>query len=243
MANEICERTGHRARFPDIVSFIERQIGVISDPVFSDIQDTPPVKGIKRPCKSQMKSQFKINSFATHVSTNDKCKASAHNNGETQKKDVSKTKSPSCFYCARDGHVLEQCYQLGKKSHRKKLDFLNEKGLCFGCLNTGHISRSFDRPITCKHCSQMHPSILHIGQKERVNQRDTEQLKTSSESFTTSTCGHTGAGHHNGILPILPVQVKSSKGNKVIETYAFLDPGSTGTFCSEKPLHRLNIQG
>ncbi len=195
-ASEICERTGRRARFPDIVNFIEHQIRIISDPVFGNIQDTQPVKGITRPSKSQMKSQYKRNSFATHVSINDKCKASTHNNGEAQKKDVSKTNSPSCLYCARDGHVLEQCYQLGKKSHREILDFLKEKGLCFGCLNTGHLSRNCERRITCKHCSQMHPSILHIGQKERGNQKDTRQLKRSTESCTTSsTCGHTGAGH------------------------------------------------
>ena len=63
------------------------------------------------------------------------------------------------------------------------------------------------------------------------------------ESCTTSSaCGLTGAGHCNGVLPILPVNVKSSKGNKVIETYAFLDPGSTETFCSEKLIDRLTLK-
>lgn len=127
------------------------------------------------------------------------------------------------------------------KLHREKCDFLKEKGLCFGCLNTGHLGKSCDRRITCKQCSQMHPSVLHIGQRERAFQKGTEQPKGSCEICTTSsTCGHTGAGHRSGILPIVPVQVKSSKGNKVIETYAFLHPGSTGTFCSEKRLHKLN---
>lgn len=207
----------------------------MSDPVFGDIQDTPSVKGITRPSKSQMKSQMKRNSFATHVSITEKCKTNAHNVGEARKKYVSSTKtsSPSCLYCACDGHVLEQCQSLGERSHREKLDFLKEKGLCFGCLNTGHISRSCDKRITCKLCSQMHPSILHIGQREKVDQKDTGQLRRSSESCTTSSaCGHRGAGHRNGILSILPVQVKSSEGNKVIKTYAFLDPGSTGTFCT-----------
>lgn len=41
----------------------------------------------------------------------------------------------------------------------------------------------------------------------------------------------------------LPVKVKSSNGNKVIETYAFLDTGSTGTFCSEKLIDMLHIEG
>ena len=42
---------------------------------------------------------------------------------------------------------------------------------------------------------------------------------------------------------ILPVQVKSIKGDKTIKTYAFLDPGSTATFCSEHLMQRLNING
>lgn len=41
----------------------------------------------------------------------------------------------------------------------------------------------------------------------------------------------------------MSVQVKSTKGNDVIQTYAFLDPGSTATFCSEHLMHKLNIIG
>lgn len=67
--------------------------------------------------------------------------------------------------------------------------------------------------------------------------------QTEVQRVATSTCGHTGAGNSNGILPILPVQVKCNKGNKVIETYVFLDPGSTGTFCSENMVERLNTEG
>lgn len=39
------------------------------------------------------------------------------------------------------------------------------------------------------------------------------------------------------------MQVKSSKGTKIIKTYAFLGRGSTDTFCSERLLNELNIQG
>lgn len=33
------------------------------------------------------------------------------------------------------------------------------------------------------------------------------------------------------------------KGNKIIHTYAFLDPGSTATFCRDKLMHQLNMRG
>lgn len=45
------------------------------------------------------------------------------------------------------------------------------------------------------------------------------------------------------MLSVLPVKVKAAKGDSVIQTYAFLDPGSTGTFCSEQLMHRLSLPG
>ncbi|KAK0131366.1 hypothetical protein N1851_033909 [Merluccius polli] len=152
-ACEILEKTGQRARFSDIVKYIEHQVRITSDPVFGDIQDTSAViKGATKASKLQVKPQL---------------------------------------------------------SH------------------TGHLSRNCDRRITCKKCNRTHPSVLHIGEKERVTQKDQKD----------------GAGHCNGILPILPVKVKCSKGNKVVETYAFLDPGSTGTFCTRKLIDKLNMEG
>lgn len=44
-------------------------------------------------------------------------------------------------------------------------------------------------------------------------------------------------------LSIVPVQIKSSKGSKTILTYAFPDPGSTATFCTENLMRKLNVTG
>ena len=41
------ERHNRRPQFTDIVTFIERQVKIISDPVFGDIQNTPPDTGSK----------------------------------------------------------------------------------------------------------------------------------------------------------------------------------------------------
>lgn len=99
--------------------------------------------------------------------------------------------------------------------------------------------------MNCNKCDRTHPSVLHIGDMERATTKgmDFVQLMTSEGCSTSSACDLTGAGHRSGILPILPVKVKSSKGSPVIETYAFLDPGSTGTLCSERLINRLNIGG
>lgn len=199
---EILDRNNQRACFTDIVMFIEQQVRIASDPVFGDIQDTPLSKGgIKG--KPPVKSQLKRNSFATHVSLTDEYKEDVHKNKKNQNAAISCTKANyiSCLYCAC-GHALEQCPQLGRKVHRDKLNFLREKGLCFGCLCTGHLSRNCDRRITCRRCNQAHPSILHIEQKEKVANGDPDLPKKRSESCTsTSTCGHTGAGYSNAFYP------------------------------------------
>ncbi|KAL7831201.1 hypothetical protein SRHO_G00307040 [Serrasalmus rhombeus] len=59
-------------------------------------------------------------------------------------------------------------------------------------------------------------------------------------SHETSAC--TGAGD-NCILAIMPVKVKSKNSNKVVQTYAFIDPGSSATFCTEALTRQLNVQG
>ncbi len=60
---------------------------------------------------------------------------------------------------------------------------------------------------------------------------------------STETCGHTGAGKDRCHLSVLPVQVKASKGDQIVQTYAFLDPGSSATFCTESLMQRLNLSG
>lgn len=65
----------------------------------------------------------------------------------------------------------------------------------------------------------------------------------SEAVVSLQTYCQTGAGGTDGILSILPVQLKSGEGNEIIQTYAFLDPGSTDTFCSEALMRKLNLKG
>lgn len=244
-ACDIFETHGRRAGFKDIINFVEYQVKIVSDPTFGDIQDTPVIAKGGNKAQLQQRSQFKRNSFATAVFMSNEPAASVNKKNiqtQTQSQNGSPTTSNfSCLYCSH-GHTLDQCSQLKRKSQHEKLDFLKKKGVCFGCLRTGHMSKDCSKRISCKACNQTHPSILHIEKKEKGKEED--RPKEQSVSGTAiSRCGHTGAGGSNGILSILPVNVKCTKGNKVIQTYAFLDPESTDTFCSESLKEKLNIKG
>lgn len=91
---------------------------------------------------------------------------------------------------------------------------------------------------------------MHTHFKEKVDKAvntngDHQMVPTvptvNNTLVSAQACNHTGAGNNSGILPIFPVQVKSTMSNKVIQTNAFLDTGSTSTFCSESLMRRLNL--
>jgi hypothetical protein len=44
-------------------------------------------------------------------------------------------------------------------------------------------------------------------------------------------------------LAVVPVKVRGKGGNKMVKTYAFLDNGSNTTFCTERLINRLGIEG
>lgn len=69
-----------------------------------------------------------------------------------------------------------------------------------------------------------------------------EEPEKKGKKVSVQTYGHTGARNERSLMPIIPVQVKV-KGDKVMQTYAFLDPGSLAIFCSEHLMKELNLSG
>ena len=107
--------------------------------------------------------------------------------------------------------------------------------------------------MTCEICSQHHLSMLHFSKQDKVAKERKSEIEVEgaiNETNTacasailhqeTSAC--TGAGG-NCVLAIVPIRVKSKKSNKVVEAYAFMDPGSSASFCTEALASQLNVQG
>ncbi|TWW60961.1 hypothetical protein D4764_05G0010510 [Takifugu flavidus] len=67
--------------------------------------------------------------------------------------------------------------------------------------------------------------------------------RTGGKKNITTLAIEIGAGGADSILAIVPVRVKARKGNKVLTCYAFLDPGSNASFCTNKLANDLHLQG
>lgn len=78
---------------------------------------------------------------------------------------------------------------------------------------------------------------------ERKEGAQAKEVSSAEVPITQESCGLTGAGEAECVLSIVPIKIKSKNSDKHIETYAFLDPGSTATFCTEDLQKKLNVKG
>ncbi|XP_057687730.1 uncharacterized protein LOC130913275 [Corythoichthys intestinalis] len=238
-ACDLMEHSGRRVMFSDLVAFIEKQVRTATDPLFGNIQDTHTAASSKSSTPYQIKDlkERKQSSFATNLSASQ----------------TSPRTSQCCMFCKKSGHSLDKCTHFKGKLHSDKISFIKEKAICFGCLKEGHVSKDCNNRLECDVCRQKHPGVLHIKQlvKRTVQQvKDTQPQQDDPkepaitvETVASQTCGHIGAGFEDDcIFSIVPVQVKAKKSDVVLQTYAFLDPGSSGTFCTESLIQRLNMR-
>lgn len=244
-AFDIQENSGRRAKFSDLVKFLNRQAKIALDPLFGDIRDAND-KG-KQYLKPDRTFRPKGSAFATSVGPATKEKLPDANKG-TMRHTVDAFQRP-CVYCGK-GHSLADCQKIRKLPQKERVDFLKGKGLCFSCLTQGHLSRDCKKRIQCDYCSKRHPSMLHYERTEDVavddKLNDAEYADAEAPSpipITGGICGATGAGNSSRVLAIVPVHIKLKKSSKIIDTYAFLDNGSEATFCSEKLMRQLGIEG
>ncbi|XP_035980606.1 uncharacterized protein LOC118556656 isoform X5 [Fundulus heteroclitus] len=215
-------QTMGRIKMLDLVTFIERQSSILSDPIYGNIQDASSVRG-KPKVTPKPKSK---GTFATNVNVSPQ----EHRNAYL-----------SCMFC-NGAHELEACLHFKSKLHKEKIAFLKQNGVCFGCLKkVGHLSKDCPKRLNCSICKNNHPSMLHINAERSV------PAPVNSAQVSLRAGEHAGAGDRdNGadcLLSIVPVKVKHAKGSKIIQTYAFLDPGSSATFCTTNLMNKLNLSG
>ncbi|XP_054869314.1 uncharacterized protein LOC129349591 [Amphiprion ocellaris] len=255
VAIDIQKRQDRRTKFKDVVAFINAQAEMASHPVFGEIPGQTRRQSDSKTERSSGKKNVTI--LATEIRPQKSEKGADIGNKKTQEKrtQVNKAFNKPCIFCQGD-HIMEQCKRLQRMLHKEKLEFLKSKGLCFSCLTAGHMSKVCEEKKSCQICSATHPTLLHIKQKpknlpkEEASEGDSESESQREEQTVVSgfvdagdTSSQTGAGGTDSILAIVPVRVKAKKGSKVLTCYAFLDPGSNASFCTNKLANDLHLQG
>ena len=119
--------------------------------------------------------------------------------------------------------------------------------------------QSYGQIVGCKISHRKHSTFLHpMGDKsvktEPASPSETQPSNTENEKrndqarscFTKvvaceGMCSATRAGASATGLAIVPINVEGKK--KIVQTYAFLDPGSNTMFCNEKLIECLGATG
>ena len=156
----------------------------------------------------------------------------------------------------RSGHALDYCDSLRSRPYPERIQFLMSKNLCLGCLSNNHTARNCPERKTCSfpNCSKKHPTVLHTNSTVRSRPAaDSPTIPTSNEETTRVHNGmasldedtrNTGGASFPEIgMAVVPVKVWTKGSETPTITYAFLDSGSSSTFCSETLMRQLGISG
>ena len=248
---------GQYILFSHLVEFVKRESKKLNDPIYG--REALGYDHTNSPSKTHkiIPKRTKA-SFATQVSDATKSKNQyIQKTQENTKPAVTKTAfTEPCLFC-NEQHTLESCRRISELPFRDRIEFLRGKGLCYGCLKLGkHTRKDCTNKSTCLHCERRHPTILHIiNQSSEVKPTDDSASKpdikptsTNSDSITSMSTVEQlpclmGAGDTECTLAVIPVKVRKKNSLKVLHTYAFLDPGSSISFCSNSVMQHLGVSG
>lgn len=238
-AFDLQEQRGRRVRFADLVHFVDNQAQVLSHPVFGNLKEVAQIsRGSFQSAQLPRSSMVKRSKSGLVTSVSPMTKPAGGSVPDVQ---FVKDQRKLCLFCS-GAHKLDSCCQFNKKAHKEKLEFLKKKGVCFGCLESGHMSKGCSQRLKCQVCSLKHPTVLHITNKEgSTTCKDQERFVTSGLLEVDKETGCSNNSREvEPVLAIVPVKVRN---NKTVTTYAFLDPGSTDCFCSKALLGQLQLTG
>lgn len=178
--------------------------------------------------------------------------------GRSQGTKVLKTNTSevtSCNFCEKTGHNLQKCWEFMNKPIEERLAFVQEKKLCFGCLNSGHRSKDCETKETCDTCDRKHSTCLH-DDRSKDARRQTKMNKTrrdepierktdrsqiandapqANEATAHRILQNDEATHTSSIIPVW-VSTENEPQREVL-VYALLD-----TFILEETAKALHVK-
>ena len=242
LADEIMQNKKKEISFDDLVQFIDKETRIIKNPYFG--------KHLFDGTEKIRSSEIRNTKLSRNVEEGFRKGQRNDNNGQRmgapfydRKLNVNNTKTGlSCWFC-KGSHLVDDCSEINRMSHENRLEVIKNLNLCFSCLRGGHTSRNCGFRKKCSVCGMNHPTLLH--RQTHTFERSCEEVNLGSlnkkEEISNKVSIYINRENRNSKgMSVVPVKVRSSEGHEV-ETMAFLDGGSSGTFCTGRLLERLGI--
>lgn len=253
------EDHGQFPPFKTFVDFISQEAKIANDPVTS----LQSVKGDfissnlssdrhKSSDKRHDRRPFNRSFQGRTLLTDTYDKSTTHVSGATSiLKPQQKVK---CLYCERWNHELDACRIFRSKSVDSRKDFAKSNKLCFGCLESGHISKRCTQRKTCEICDKRHPTSLH-GDLRKSNTTDSNPTASSSTTDRdVSTPERISSKSGTVFMSCIESSAKSSMivpvyvshidfPDEEVLVYALLDTQSDTTFILSDTYQRLGLSG
>ena len=246
---EIERRTGDRARFTDLTAFVNEQSRVL-DSMFGKaiyMHGSP----YSKPAPEKKSSKRERCMAAVPSST----KSYPSKNREGTEGVAGEPSLKNCACCSK-AHLggPSSCNVFKNMNYQERLNVVRANGLCFKCLKANHTARECRSTAKCsvENCTgTLHHSLLHrikpapSTSSNKVLNNEMKQPVTDSSTETTTSAAVQQevfqTSSTNVYLNVVPVKVKYE--DQEISTYAFLDQGSTSTFCEKSLADKLNVAG
>ncbi|XP_062711590.1 uncharacterized protein LOC134289586 [Aedes albopictus] len=145
-----------------------------------------------------------------------------------------------CLACHGPNHKVKDCVVFKKRDPDSRWETVREYHLCKMCLGK-HGTRPCKQQGSCgtEGCQLRHHPLLHAETRQHQSAAENEQDKSDS---SVSSGEGVNAHHSTGkstLFRIIPVQLYWN--GKSVETFAFLDDGSSMTLIEQSVAVRLGI--
>ena len=147
---------------------------------------------------------------------------------------VKETKQTQSDHCPlADGtHKIWNCPLFRNMSVNDRYAAVRKQRLCYGCLGKGHAIKDCKvNACGINGCMKKHNRLLHSE----------NQMDEGNHAVNVSAATINQSNKVTGFLQIVPVSIQS--GGKRLNTYAFLDSGSTVSFIDQSVQEKLRAQG
>ena len=170
--------------FGDLVAFVNREVRIITNPVFGKICDSSkPVPGPRASAADSKTSKSRNVSFLVQL-------------GDTKPPatEGSPWGGPTIqhLYCNRN-HALKDCHFLRRKPYSERIQFPSSNKPCFGCLSDQHVLR---------HCPcQASTTDVGVGTDDDIGVQVCCSMTNTDENVASRSFEHCRTG-----MAVIPVK-------------------------------------